>query len=516
MVPQSGLNKLPFFPKERTRIECCKGDEPIAENYRGRIKIYLFFDHSWEYISNNKLKLQVDPNLEDWLNDKTKTKGMSYSPKTLAPSFRKWLSDCYKNFDKEYKFDNRDKERESRDRGNSAFFKRLTVGNSIDLSSGAILKFPLSSRRDAAKVFGKIVCFEILDGLPKDEERYYGTGKIKYTRMPVEVFGGKEEDISLSAINFQTDVLNSQFVNELLAIKKQAPAKIKIFLHETDDSNAVVIKQPKEGGGMYSNTFGNEFYKISVQIVDHTGTLVCYKPETKTKYKIQIRVGETNFGITNDLWHTVDGVDAIKDIKGKQATIEELKSSFFAFYGIKRGGNITFGAIGDSNMQIDVLDPDDGRAMASRIITIKTSPRQAEPVHSFSLEEVPHSVKALGSTLPALKFFFLDRSGEVTYFSGEVQVRAIAQDMVLDCEGCLNPHVPMYQNVEGCEDDNGVLAFCDDQWHSVPASTDGSFFNDPNNRMEREVQITFSLHLSKGDLNGRYYTCCICYIYCVL
>ena len=37
--------------------------------WRERIKGFVFLDHSWDNISNNKLKIQVDPDLETYLSD---------------------------------------------------------------------------------------------------------------------------------------------------------------------------------------------------------------------------------------------------------------------------------------------------------------------------------------------------------------------------------------------------------------------------------------------------------------
>jgi hypothetical protein len=413
LVPESGVNNLPFFPKVSSRIDCSRGEEPIAENYRGRIKIYLFFDCKWGHISNNKLKLQVDPNLEEWLNDKRKSKGTYYKPAQLAANFKKWLSECYKNFDKEYKFDKRDLEREVRIRSHSSFFNQLTVGNSKIIKPDSILKFPLSSKKTADKIYGKIVCFEVIGGLAKEENFFYGVGKIVYIRMPVEVYGTKEEETTLSAIDFQKDVLDSQFVNELQAIRKSAPARIKVALHETEDSKAIILNGKTDGTGNFLNTLDEDksirkYYKIRIHIYDGNtskdnkkGNFMCIKPGTKSKYKVQIKVGDVDFGITDQLWHVFEGVDTKKDFKGKQPTFDELKDCFYAAYG-KKGGYITFGDCGEVDMQIDVLDPDNGRVMLPPwVITIKTPAPEAERVHSFKLKTVSHTDLVLGVRTPA-------------------------------------------------------------------------------------------------------------------
>jgi hypothetical protein len=62
----------------------------------------------------------------------------------------------------------------------------ITIGNSKILKPGSILKFPLTSKKTADKVYGKIVCYAV-DRLDKEEQFFYGAGKIVYIRMPVEV-----------------------------------------------------------------------------------------------------------------------------------------------------------------------------------------------------------------------------------------------------------------------------------------------------------------------------------------
>jgi hypothetical protein len=111
LVPESFLKKLPFFPTAHTKALCDAAGLP--ENWRGRIKGYLFFDYEFRHISNNKLKLQVDPNIEDWLNDKKLLKSLAFVPTNPAMIFKTWLHNCHLECDKEYKFSGRDRVREA-------------------------------------------------------------------------------------------------------------------------------------------------------------------------------------------------------------------------------------------------------------------------------------------------------------------------------------------------------------------------------------------------------------------
>ncbi len=72
--------------------------------------------------------------------------------------------------------------------------------------------------------------------------------------------------------------------------------------------------------------------------------------------------------------------------------------------------------------------------------------------------------------------------------------------MNLHCEGTVNPEIQIYQDREGELDDNGVINFHIDQWFIRPDSFNGAFLDNlSNNRMEREVKVTFTLFLMSGS-----------------
>ena len=143
-VPQSGAEKLSFFPDDiKTREKCEK--EKLPENWRARVKVFLFFDSQFDDISNNKLRfLKVD---EDWLNHATVLKSIHYEPKDIkkrhqnyvdsnaGTSFLTWMQLCHNKFDQEFLFEKRDRNLETN--GGSAMFTRLTVGG--DVRTGGIL-----------------------------------------------------------------------------------------------------------------------------------------------------------------------------------------------------------------------------------------------------------------------------------------------------------------------------------------------------------------------------------------
>lgn len=86
LVPETTLNSLPFLPDVKTLVQCER--EGIPFNWRQRLRGFLFFGRDFRHISNNKLKFQVDPNMNDWLNDKSRFKyEVTTDPKHLENEF---------------------------------------------------------------------------------------------------------------------------------------------------------------------------------------------------------------------------------------------------------------------------------------------------------------------------------------------------------------------------------------------------------------------------------------------
>ena len=128
---------------------------------------YLFLDWNFRHISNNKLKVTVDPDFNHWLNDTNTAKQLILNPKDLKLTFLKWLQLCHSLFDKERKFENRLlalEEKYSKDRGYKVCcFGRLSIDfdgkqHRIDANDTIYqLSEDCSSRRASAKVdYGKI------------------------------------------------------------------------------------------------------------------------------------------------------------------------------------------------------------------------------------------------------------------------------------------------------------------------------------------------------------------------
>ena len=100
LVPETKLKSLSFFPKINKLQELVK--KKIPGKWHSRLKGFLFFDHRYEKISNNKLKILS--NLELLLNSEKSIGPLKFTPRNPQDDMLKWIQACHKNLDKEFRF----------------------------------------------------------------------------------------------------------------------------------------------------------------------------------------------------------------------------------------------------------------------------------------------------------------------------------------------------------------------------------------------------------------------------
>ena len=81
LVPDAFLSKLSFFPDAKSPAQCIRHGIPLA--WGKRVKSFLFFDANFHNISNNKLKINVDPDLQSWITSKPVTQNTISYPKNV-------------------------------------------------------------------------------------------------------------------------------------------------------------------------------------------------------------------------------------------------------------------------------------------------------------------------------------------------------------------------------------------------------------------------------------------------
>ncbi len=67
LVPETILTQIPFVPSSPQMLALMEKDG-ISKRWKDRLMGFLFFDWEFRHISNNKLKIKVEPDLNTWLN----------------------------------------------------------------------------------------------------------------------------------------------------------------------------------------------------------------------------------------------------------------------------------------------------------------------------------------------------------------------------------------------------------------------------------------------------------------
>jgi len=226
-VPQSFLRKLPLFSKGLTTLaECEAAGLPLK--WRNRLKGFLFFNHSWEYISNNKLKIQVDPDIDTYINSRCEG-GITFNPAHALVKFKTWLKGCHDEFDRDIHFYNRMtrvedicrafKPRDSSitckdgDQFDSALFQSLNVGggahNQKTLHVGDNVRIHVTSKNKiSAKsfIYAKILGFDVpAKDVTRASTEHHGRGAVRYLRLPLSLYHpskhvGSEVEVSSAAV----------------------------------------------------------------------------------------------------------------------------------------------------------------------------------------------------------------------------------------------------------------------------------------------------------------------------
>eukprot|EP01038_Epipyxis_sp_PR26KG_P014494 gene14494-19456_t len=350
LVPETHVEKLSFFPKTVSNIKKQCLDMKISMDWKNRIKGLLFFDWNFKHISNNKLKIQVDPNLNDWINSQEVMEKLIYSHRGLDLIFIKWLQDWHK-FDKEFKFSDREPKQSSNNlivsnnsNNREAVFKVLKYGNEKVqiLKATESIKFQSNNKKEKHWIFAQIIDFEV-EPLASEEEVYYGLGKFRFYRLPKEIYGEDEyhtyeEMQPVTAIDFNKyrfDPKRDGKYKELLGFKVK---DLRLFLCEAGNNH--MRKLIKENN--FEMIVNHQYEKIGIEIkvedetIKNVNRIPFTNPARKYKigliFKFPTTGKEYNVGETSTLYYTPDQSD---EVRGDQEanTSQSLSKDINCFYG---------------------------------------------------------------------------------------------------------------------------------------------------------------------------------------
>ena len=437
LVPESVVSSLPFFPFLKRKSVQAKNAGEIAANWTERIKGFLFFDWSFTQISNNKLKIQVDPNLHEWINSKSVESNTIFNPKEIKKSFKTWLEENHKKHDEEFLLSDRLNTKSSSSFSSSAgqsqydssrsYFRTLNYANgkrmlgvksqfkaqskpSLITSQSSSSSAPIAT---SSTIIAEVVDFEVHEELYSEQDVYYGPCHIRYHRLPLEVFGNKVHTIPATFINYKDNDTFKVTAADLRAYTDKVPHGIKLYLFETDKIETPIL--------IDRNTElvpANQYYKIGVQIVDGKGDFVTTSAaNSKQKLKVGIvawtpdKNGEMvsySFDKTTDLFVLKDG----NDEKTPTVTKKNIADCYYSFY------NVSFKVAGNIKIETTVYDCDNKIVLKSSI-TLKVNAISGQ-VKDYVISIPPHSLLILDEFLPPFEIQLTDQFGNPVQFVGKV------------------------------------------------------------------------------------------------
>jgi hypothetical protein len=517
LVPQTTMRNLPFIPKANGVQQC--EQHQISVKWHERIKGFVFLDHSWDNISNNKLKIQVDPDLDTYINDRVRPDDITYMPKNAVPTFMSWLKACTQFLDKEAYFNNRlfDEEKLCRSQMgsdfNSALFSTLNIGNDVKLQIGDQIK--LFTAKDGKKVtkrdyiLAEITAFDVdllsmRQGLnPDNIVDYYGRGRVRYLRLPKEMYhpaiaGKKKQDykelskadlydstklmVTTAAISPENYKVNKSELEQLL---EGRPEEVELFLCETSDGKHRPLNPNEE----IEIEASMPYYKLGVRILNTNGRYCVYRPgnkgTSKDMYKASIFLTKRGngqdvvhaYGSHADYWcYDKAAKGDVKEAKADSLHEKDTKKvkghPLISFYGKnKRKGEeymptLTFDTIGSFDLVVEV-ETSVGGDQIDNCYTTYPIKVKSQPVSYFDVEWMPDSDGAcplsldheLGSPLPNFKLVFKDKEGNIATGDHGMYLRVNITSK--DCVACVvNNGVPDENPLYILEEaDNGCFVF---------------------------------------------------------
>ena len=471
LVPASFVNKLPFFPKTNKKLI----EENIPLDWLNRVKGFLFFDRDFP-ITNNKLRIQIDPDIDSWLNDKKVENRdvINFQPRTAPDEFRKWLKACHKSLDREFKLATRDHELhriKNCDPSRGCFKQLHVLGDKLLIvQKDDIVKFNIKipGKNVPQTVYGKVVTFDV-----EAAGDVYDilTTKIRYSSLVDKRDYEQLEQFPfapISALDLKSEKADYKVTKkEIEALEKLKPSRLDVFIFKNKGQDGHLCKE----AALQKIPAGEPIYKIGVKIFNEKGDTICQRPQylnNNSKYKIKLTLDKDgpesiDFGTTSDLWFYNDEKEE-EERKDKK----DVSNCFYCYFGNKSGGyeGMQFNVVGKHTLSFELIDSEakDLIVLLHKVDILVES----KEVGGFKLDfSDQHKELQLGDGIPEFQVIFKDKFGNDFNYVGKIMTKITCPHMEIYCLGNKQNKLaaPQWQIDE---DDEGKIPFTDDQWNILP------------------------------------------------
>lgn len=384
----------------------------------------------FRHISNNKLKIIIDPDFEVYL--KNCKQHLLYTPKDVSPQFLKWLQRCHDVFDRERYFDERDLNEEKKWNNNVSIFKRMNIdkeGETVSIVADSKKGIKLAGnskgrKRQKGDVYGQIVHFVVQANLPSDVGTYFGNAQICYKRCPVETFGEQIEKINsdqvlsfLETHNFNLKKLEMP-ESLLKQMIEEGPHRLMIY--------AVPLPSrvdPKEHGvdNLHVVTLGTKYFKFACQIFNGQSPpkAMTSLPYLEKKLSVQLQLIDRNTkkvvplkgGVATDLY----AYDAFEN-DDVMITEEEtdVSTAHYCFH------SFVFDKLGKYTLDFRVLEGK--REILERKVDVEVVPHR---VYDIELK-VDSDRCSIDDYLPLMVVRLVDEEGNSVAWTGRFKAKITA------------------------------------------------------------------------------------------
>lgn len=509
LVPNTMLQELPFFPKTTSKFSCDKLGLP--ENWKGRLKGFVFLDWNFNHISNNKLMIQVTPSFNSYLNKDVKEQ-IRYCPNSPNDTFKTWLLGCHKKFDRETRFEIRDTNGETERKlkpgiSSLSLFQHLYVGKQeISINKTYLLSLPNKASRSSGaagkrrEVVATIRYLEVDEILPPDTTKFGGKGSLRFVREPSKIYGEDVSDpLPISCIVMKAGKCQEISQKAKQELSKQIPHGFSLLLVETPGA------EPKDLDQDVAITVGFKYYKLLIQIQDGNGSVVTSPPQAPyadCRYTINLTYTDEegsskSFGEISDLWQydVSAGLDnrapATKDTPA--AGLKQRKEANNVYFSVN---DFILTSPGSANsLCIEVMY---GRnRIYKKVVNVRVVCRTVhdiEIVGGLVQEDTP---LIMGAGLSNLQIDFKDQFGNNVKVDS-VGVQLTAPKFKILCDGNSEPCVffNIDPNTEGC------LYFESGQWVAEPLELERSFHEKIKiHKVQFTLKVFFANKNKDGDLS---------------